>query len=182
MLDSRGRSQLTLALEAFAIERDPAGRPEQFRSQLRLIPPAEEETHAEISVNHPLRYRGITLYQADWSLAAITLQLGRSPLLQLPLQSFPQLGEQIWGLVLPTAGWERSGAAEPEQRGGSRAGVRADGQALAQLVPGGEAQEVKGLPIGGFGAAGQRDPAEARSGVPLVYTGFAIALAGGGPA
>jgi len=39
LLDSRGRTQLTVALDAFAIERDPAGRPEQFRSQLRLIPP-----------------------------------------------------------------------------------------------------------------------------------------------
>ena len=55
-----------------------------------------------------------------------------------------------------------------------------DGVALAQLVPGGEAQEVKGLPIrvaGVLPASGilfKRDP-----GVPLVYTGFAIALAGG---
>jgi cytochrome c biogenesis protein len=53
----------------------------------------------EISVNHPLRHRGITIYQADWSLAAITLQIGRSPQLQLALRSFPELGEQVWGLV-----------------------------------------------------------------------------------
>ena len=56
----------------------------------------------EISVNHPLRFKGITVYQADWSLAAITLQLGDSPQLQLPLSNFPELGEQIWGLVIPT--------------------------------------------------------------------------------
>ncbi|MFM7676504.1 MAG: cytochrome c biogenesis protein ResB [Synechococcus sp.] len=182
LLDSRRRSQLTLALDAFAIERDPAGRPEQFRSQLRLLPPAEEETQAEISVNHPLRYRGITLYQADWALAAITLQLGRSPLLQLPLQSFPQLGEQIWGLVLPT----RPDGSDPvllslSSEEGPVQVFGPDGQALAQLVPGGPAQEVKGLPIRvdsvlpASGILLKRDP-----GVPLVYTGFAIALAGGG--
>lgn len=56
-----------------------------------------------------------------------------------------------------------------------------DGEALAQLVPGGEAQEVKGLPIRvasvlpASGILLKRDP-----GVPLVYTGFAIALLGGG--
>jgi len=97
LMDSRGRTQLTVALDAFAIERDPAGRPEQFRSQLRLIPPAitsvetssaaaqqglsrtataggrgaAEVLDAEISVNHPLRHRGITLYQADWSRAGV---------------------------------------------------------------------------------------------------------------
>ncbi|MFY8150427.1 MAG: cytochrome c biogenesis protein ResB [Prochlorococcaceae cyanobacterium] len=194
LLDSRGRSQLTLALDAFAIERDPAGRPEQFRSQLRLIPPAPEtsamaigtrepaQKNAEISVNHPLRYRGITLYQADWSLAAISLQLGRSPVLQLPLQSFPQLGDQIWGLVLPT----RPDGTDPvllslTSEQGPVQVFGPEGQALAQLVPGGPAQEVKGLPIRvdsvlpASGILLKRDP-----GVPLVYTGFAIALAGGG--
>ena len=84
LLDRSGTSQMTLTLDSFAIERDPAGRTEQFRSQLLLqsagdAPPLREE----ISVNHPLRYRGMTVYQADWSLATIP-QLGKSPLLQLP--------------------------------------------------------------------------------------------------
>ena len=39
LLDSRGHTQLTLALDDFQIQRDPAGRPEQFSSTLRLIPP-----------------------------------------------------------------------------------------------------------------------------------------------
>ena len=30
------------------------------------------------------------------------MQIGRSPELQLPLQTYPELGEQVWGLVLPT--------------------------------------------------------------------------------
>jgi hypothetical protein len=50
---------------------------------------------AEISVNHPLRYRGMTLYQADWSLATISLQLGRSPVLELP---HPRLHERAFVL------------------------------------------------------------------------------------
>ena len=221
LLDSRGRTQVTLALDAFAIERDPAGRPEQFRSQLRMLPPAaataaaeatggaaaisaedigpeattaspspssadsgpeREGLAAEISVNHPLRYQGMTLYQADWSLAALTVQLGRSPLLQLPLQSLPQLGEQVWGVVMPT----RPDGSEPvlltlSSEQGPVQVFGADGERLAQLVPGGEAQEVRGLPIRvasvlpASGILLKRDP-----GVPLVYTGFAIALVGGG--
>ena len=183
LLDSRGSTQVTLALDDFHIQRDPAGRPEQFSSSLRLIPPADTAppTEAAISVNHPLRYRGMTLYQADWSLATISLQLGRSPVLELPLQSFPQLGDQLWGLVLPT----RPDGSEPvllslTSEQGPVQVFGPDGVALAQLVPGGEAQEVKGLPIRvasvlpASGILLKRDP-----GVPLVYTGFAIALLGG---
>jgi cytochrome c biogenesis protein len=191
LLDSRGRSQVTLILERFAIQRDPAGRPEQFTSSLRLRPSpggeasparAAEETRAEISVNHPLRYRGMTLYQADWALAAIDVQLGRSPLLTLPLQPFPQLGEQVWGLVLPT----RPDGTEPVLLSlGSEQGpvevFAADGSSLGRIVPGGEPVEINGLPVRvasvlpASGLLLKRDP-----GVPLVYTGFAIALLGGG--
>ena len=184
LLNSRGQSQLVVALDGFSVQRDPAGRPEQFTSQLRLLDgeSGPELKQAEISVNHPLRFKGITLYQADWSLAAITLQLGKSPLLQLPLQPFPQLGEQIWGLVLPT----RPDGSEPvllslNNEAGPVDVYGADGQLLGQLVPGGTATEIKGLPIRvasvlpASGILLKKDP-----GVPLVYAGFAIALAGGG--
>jgi|UniRef100_UPI00404A0BB4 cytochrome c biogenesis protein len=184
LLNSRGQSQLVVALDGFSVQRDPAGRPEQFTSQLRLLDgeSGPELKQAEISVNHPLRFKGITLYQADWSLAAITLQLGKSPLLQLPLQPFPQLGEQIWGLVLPT----RPDGSEPvllslNNEAGPVDVYGGDGQLLGQLVPGGPATEIKGLPIRvasvlpASGILLKKDP-----GVPLVYAGFAIALAGGG--
>ena len=184
LLNSRGQSQLVVALDGFSVQRDPAGRPEQFTSQLRLLDgeAGPELKQAEISVNHPLRFKGITLYQADWSLAAITVQLGKSPLLQLPLQPFPQLGEQIWGLVLPT----RPDGSEPvllslNNEAGPVDVYGADGQLLGQLVPGGGATEIKGLPIRvasvlpASGILLKKDP-----GVPLVYAGFAIALAGGG--
>ena len=186
LMDSRGSSQLTLALDHFSIQRDPAGRPEQFTSQLRILEGDGSGgsllKQAEISVNHPLRFHGVTLYQADWALATISLQLGKSPLLELPLQSFPQLGEQIWGIVLPT----RPDGSEPVLLSlGSEQGpveiYGADGISLARLAPGGPAVEVKGLPIRvesvlpASGILLKRDP-----GVPLVYAGFAIALAGGG--
>ena len=187
LLNRRGQTQLTVALEAFGIERDPAGRPEQFRSQLRLQPgdpsaetplPASTE---EISVNHPLRFQGMTVYQADWALAAIQVQLGKSPILELPLQSFPQLGDQVWGIVLPT----RPDGSNPvllalSSEQGPVTAYSADAEVLGTLVPGGSATDIAGIPLrvaGVVPASGlllKRDP-----GVPLVYAGFAIALAGG---
>jgi len=191
LLDRNGRNQVTLELQRFAVQRDPAGRPEQFSSQLRLIsgqadtpasgPGSNPVREAEISVNHPLRYRGMTLYQADWALAAIDLQLGRSPVLQLPLQSFPQLGEQIWGLVLPT----KPDGSNPvllilSSEAGPVEVFGSEGRSLGQISIGGDPLEVDGLPIRvgavlpASGILLKRDP-----GVPLVYGGFALVLLGG---
>lgn len=183
LLDRSGNSQLTLTLDRFSIERDPAGRTEQFRSQLALQPPgATDPLYEEISVNHPLRYRGMTVYQADWSLATITVQLGQSPFLQLPLQTFPELGDQLWGLVLPT----RPDGTEPvlltvASEAGPVQVFGAGGELITNLRPGGAAAEVNGLPVKvidvmpASGLLLKRDP-----GVPLVYLGFAITLLGGG--
>ena len=187
LLNRRGETQLTVTLEGFGIERDPAGRPEQFRSQLRLQPgdPAAAQplsvTNREISVNHPLRFQGMTVYQADWALAAIQVQLGKSPILELPLQSFPQLGDQVWGIVLPT----RPDGSNPvlvslSSEQGPVTVYSAEAEVLGTLVPGGGPAEIAGIPLriaGVVPASGlllKRDP-----GVPLVYAGFAIALAGG---
>ena len=181
LLDRDGASQLTITLNRFAIDRDPAGHTEQFRSALQLQG-ANQTLDAEISVNHPLRHRGITIYQADWSLATISLQIGRSPVLELPLQTYPELGDQVWGLVLPT----RPDGSQPvflslENEQGPATVFDADGQQIARLRPGGPAVEVNGLPLRvdavmpASGLLLKRDP-----GVPLVYLGFAVLLIGGG--
>ena len=183
LLNNRGESQLHLQLQDFSIQRDPAGRPEQFQSVLQLQDSGSATSEAfTISVNHPLRYRGMTVYQADWALATVTVQLGRSPELELPLQSFPQLGEQVWGLVLPT----RPDGSQPvllvlRQEQGPVDVYNGDGNLIGQIVPGGDGLEVMGLPLKvvrvlpASGLLLKKDP-----GVPLVYAGFAISLLGGG--
>ena len=179
LLNRQGDTQLSIELKSFAVERDPAGRTEQFRSVLAL---SDLDEPQEISVNHPLRHRGMTVYQADWSLAAITVQIGRSPELQLPLQSYPELGEQVWGLVLPT----RPDGTEPvflslDNEVGPVTVFNSDGTVQTSLRPGGPAEEINGVPLrvaGVLPASGlllKRDP-----GVPLVYLGFAVLLVGGG--
>ncbi len=100
--DKNEGSKLTIKLENFQIDRDPKGRAEQYRSLINIEEESNTIKEKEISVNHPLRYKGITIYQADWALAAVTIQIDNSPKLQIPIQSIPELGDQAWGTIVPT--------------------------------------------------------------------------------
>lgn len=61
LMNREGSTQLELNLQRFSIERDPQGRPEQFSSQLLLKDGANTTPQTVmVSVNHPLRHRGIT--------------------------------------------------------------------------------------------------------------------------
>ncbi len=183
LLNRDGLSQLKLTLRDFQIERDPEGRAEQFKSKLELFESGKTTTEIkEVSVNNPIRFHGLTIYQADWSLAAITLQLGQSPKLQLPLASFPELGEQIWGVVLPTQkdGRDPILISLSKEEGPAQI-FNENGEKLASIRPGGLPADIKGMELRitdvlvSSGLLLKRDP-----GVPLVYTSFAITLLGGG--
>ncbi len=183
LLNQDGVSQLTLNLKSFKIDRDPTGVAEQFRSEIELIEEGEATTNIkEISVNHPLRYRGMTIYQADWALAGITIQLGQSPQFQFPLKSFPELGTQNWGVVIPTSpdGSNPVLISLSNEMGPIQV-FDDNGQVLASLRPGSQSVYINDLPlrvldvIPSSGLLLKRDP-----GVPLVYTGFAVTMLGGG--
>ncbi|WP_269608832.1 cytochrome c biogenesis protein ResB [Prochlorococcus marinus] len=180
LLNNNEEKGLTIKLEKFQIERDPQGRAEQYRSIVKIIEPDGYNEEKEISVNYPLRYKGLTLYQADWSLAAITIQIKNSPKLQIPLKAIPDLGEQVYGTIIPT----KKDGNDPilltvESELGPVKIYDSDGTILTALGRNKEA-EVKDTLIKiiniipSSGLLLKRDP-----GVPLVYTSFAIILLGG---
>jgi len=180
LLNNNEEIGLTIELQKFKIERDPQGRAEQYRSLINVIEPNGIIEEKEISVNYPLRYKGLTLYQADWSLAAITIQIENSPKLQIPIKSIPELGEQVWGTIIPT----KKDGKEPilltvESELGPVSIYDNDGSRIASLSINKE-EEVKETlikvinVIPSSGLLLKRDP-----GVPLVYTSFAIILIGG---
>ncbi len=180
LLDKNEEKGLTIELESFQIERDPQGRAEQYRSIINILEPNGNNEAKEISVNYPLRYKGLTLYQADWSLAAMTIQINNSPKLQIPLKSIPELGEQVWGTIIPT---EKDGTSPVLLTVNSEIGPVSiyddDGTKLMNLSINKEAEVKESLIkiiniIPSSGLLLKRDP-----GVPLVYTSFAIILIGG---
>jgi len=137
--------------------------------------------------NHPLRFprEWTVFYQGlDWARwAAITVQIGRSPLLELPLRIY--IGEQVWGPwpTHPPDGkkWEPV-SPHPQQRAGPDRGVFWKLTAVSirsDLAPAGAPLENGGPARCGLtaflprpvppGCWLKRDPGVAGF---LVYTGF----------
>ena len=180
LLNNNEEKGLTIELEKFQIERDPQGRAEQYKSIVNVIEPDGNYEAREISVNYPLRYKGLTLYQADWSLAALTIQIDDSPKLQIPIESIPELGEQVWGTLIPT----KKDGSDPilitvNNEIGPVAIYDIDGKKLMSLRINKEAKVKDSLIkiiniIPSSGLLLKRDP-----GVPIVYTSFAIIIIGG---
>ncbi len=180
LLNNNKEKGLTIELQKFQIERDPQGRAEQYRSIVNVIEPNGNNQSKEISVNYPLRYKGITLYQADWSLAAITIQIDNSPRLQIPIEPIPELGEQVWGTIIPT---NKDGKNPILLTVDSELGpvniYDNDGTLLTNLNTNKEEKVKESLIkiiniIPSSGLLLKHDP-----GVPIVYLSFAIILIGG---
>jgi len=57
----------TIALKKFRIEHYPTGQPKSFESDVVILDPERKQPlNATISVNHPLIYKGIAIYQSDF--------------------------------------------------------------------------------------------------------------------
>ncbi len=181
LLNPNGANQINVKLNNFHIDRGPSGQPEQFRSTIELEDKMlKEKIVKEISVNHPLRFNGVTIYQADWSLAAITIQINESPKLQLPLKKLDELGEEVWGVVIPSITDEikptlltissEQGPVRVFNKDGNQIGItRPNGDSV--LIGKYRLNIINIIPSSGIIL--KYDP-----GVPIVYIGFAITLIG----
>jgi len=75
-----------VALKDFRIEHYATGQPKSFESDLLIIDPDLKEPIAKtISVNHPLTYKGIAIYQSDFQDGGTTLNF------------------KVWNLLAPNA-------------------------------------------------------------------------------
>jgi cytochrome c biogenesis protein len=89
----------------FWIDYSPSGKVSQFYSDLSVVDLAGKELDRQtIHVNKPLRYGGVTFYQANWDIAAVRFTLNQSPVLQLPLTRLQPKGSNsiVWGTWIPT--------------------------------------------------------------------------------
>ena len=100
LINESTNSTATIKLDNFEIERESDGIPKQFISRLDFF--SEDPKLNEIKttkVNHPIRFKGLTIYQADWAVSNVVIEIDNI-LYQLQLKPIPEIGNQIWGILL----------------------------------------------------------------------------------
>jgi cytochrome c biogenesis protein len=100
LINESTNSKSNIRLVDFYIERESDGIPKQFISKLDFS--SEDLKLNEIKtarVNHPIRFKGLTIYQADWAISNVVLEIDNI-LYQLQLKEIPEIGNQVWGVLV----------------------------------------------------------------------------------
>ena len=100
LINDVSKEKLSLKLKKLNIQREDDGLPKQFTSTLEIYSnKSNEKVKKQTQVNHPLRYKGLTIYQADWAISNIILEIDKINY-QFTLKPVPEIGNQIWGVLV----------------------------------------------------------------------------------
>ena len=100
LINDVSKEKFSLKLKNFTIQREDDGLPKQFTSNLEIFSNESNEKIKKLAeVNKPLRYKGITIYQADWAISSIILEINKINY-QFTLKPVPEIGNQIWGVLV----------------------------------------------------------------------------------
>jgi cytochrome c biogenesis protein len=171
----------SVKVNRFWIDYTPDGTIDQFRSDLSVLDQGGKEVDRKtIYVNKPLRYKGVTFYQADWAIAAVRVRLNKSPILQIPMQQLDTNGAgRLWGTWLPLKPDLSEGISLiAKDLQGTVFAYDAQGQLIGTIREG-MSTEINGITlaiaelVGSTGLQIKADP-----GIPIVYLGFGLLMVG----
>ncbi len=172
----------SVKVNRFWIEYTAAGTIDQFYSDLSVIDNSSQKEldRQTIYVNKPLKYNGVYYYQTDWSISAVKVQINNSPIFKLPMAQLGQGAQnRIWGTWIPTKPDLSAGVSLlAKDLQGTLLVYDTKGK-LVDSVRAGNSIEVNGVTlkvldiIGGTGLQIKADP-----GIPIVYLGFGLLMAG----
>jgi cytochrome c biogenesis protein len=170
----------SIEVQDFHIDYSPAGDIDQFYSDLKVVDAQGQELKTEtIYVNKPLIYQGVTFYQTDWGIAAVRIKINNSPIFQLPMAQLGTEKARIWGTWIPTKPDLSAGVSVlAKDLQGTVLIYNTAGQLIGSAREGGSI-EVNGVNlqilkvVGSTGLQIKADP-----GVPVVYLGFGLLMAG----
>jgi cytochrome c biogenesis protein len=171
----------SVKINRFWIDYTPDGTIDQFYSDMSVLDREGKEVKRKtIHVNEPLRYQGVTLYQADWAIAAVRIRINNSPIFQLPMAALDTGGKgRLWGTWIPTKPDLSQGVSLIAKDLQGTVIIYDSAGKLIATVRAGMGTEVNGVTlkvlelIGSTGLQIKADP-----GIPMVYTGFALLMLG----
>ncbi|MBW4659294.1 MAG: cytochrome c biogenesis protein [Drouetiella hepatica Uher 2000/2452] len=170
----------SVKVNRFWIDYTPKGTIDQFYSDLSVLDQAGEEVDRQtIHVNKPLRHKGVTLYQADWAIAAVRFRINNSPTLELPMAELKTGGGRLWGTWVPTKPDLSDGISVVAKDLQGILLIYDKAGKLVSTVRQGMSTEVNGVTlaiaevVGSTGLQIKADP-----GIPLVYGGFGLMMLG----
>ncbi len=164
----------------FWIDYSPEGRVDQFYSDLSVLDRTGEEVKRKtIWVNQPLRYKNVTLYQADWAVGGVKVRINNSPTFELAMAPLDVKGAKLWGTWVPTKPDMSTGVSLIAQDlQGTLLLYDMSGQLVSTVRQGGSVKvndvtlyldEI----VGSTGLQIKADP-----GIPIVYLGFGLLMLG----
>lgn len=164
----------------FWIDYTPDGQIDQFYSDLSIVDEDKNELDRQtIHVNQPFKHKGVTLYQADWSIAGVRVQLNNSPVLQLPMAPLEAAGGRIWGTWVPTKPDLSAGVTLLTTDLQGTVVVYDESGKLVSTVRTGMSTDVNDISlklvelVGSTGLQIKSDP-----GIPWIYAGFGLLMIG----